>query len=63
MNWIGIGVGAAAGMLAVLISIGILKLLGRSITGKSAIILQVVIFVAALTIGREVLSRAFRLSV
>lgn len=54
MNWIGIGVGAAAGMLAVLISLGIMKLFGRSATTKSATILNVVIFVAALAIGREV---------
>jgi len=54
MNWIGIGVGAAAGVVAVLVSVGIMKILGRSATTKGAAILNIVIFFAALTIGREV---------
>jgi hypothetical protein len=53
MNWIGIAVGAGAGVVAVLISAGIMRLLGKSNT-KGANLLHVVIFAVALALGREV---------
>ncbi len=52
MNWIGIAVGAGAGVVAVLISTGIMKLLGKTNT-KGANILHMVVFAAALALGRE----------
>lgn len=45
-------VGAGAGVVAVLISASIMKLLGKG-TSKSASVLHVVVFVAALAVGRE----------
>jgi hypothetical protein len=53
MNWIGIAVGAGAGVVAVLISAGIMRLLGKANT-KGASILHVVVFAVALALGREV---------
>jgi hypothetical protein len=53
MNWIGIAVGAGAGVVAVLISAGVMRMLGKSNT-KGATVLHVVIFAAALALGREV---------
>jgi hypothetical protein len=52
MNWVAIAVGAGAGVAAVLISAGILRLLGRR-NFKGANVLYVVIFAAALALGRE----------
>ena len=52
MNWIAIGVGAGAGVVAVLISAGIMRLIGRP-NSKGANILHVVVFAAALAAGRE----------
>lgn len=52
MNWIAIGVGAGAGVTAVLISAGIMRLLGRS-NSKGANILYIVVFALALAGGRE----------
>lgn len=52
MNWIGMVVGAGAGAVAVVLSMGILKLLGKS-NSKSANVLHVVVFAAALALGRE----------
>jgi hypothetical protein len=52
MNWIGMAVGAAAGVVAVLISAGILKLLGKS-NSKGTSVLHVIVFAAALALGRE----------
>lgn len=59
MNWIGIAVGAGAGVVAVLISRGILRLLGKS-EAKWGAVLQVVVFVAALSLGREVVEPRIR---
>ena len=53
MNWIGIAVGAGAGVVAVLISAGIMRLLGKA-NSKGANVLHVVVFAAALALGREV---------
>lgn len=53
MNWIGIAVGAGAGVVAVLISAGIMRLLGKA-NSKGASFLHVVVFAAALALGREV---------
>lgn len=53
MNWIGIAVGAGAGVVAVFISAGIMRMLGKSNT-KGASVLHIVIFAAALVLGREV---------
>jgi len=52
MNWVGIAVGAATGAVAVLISIGIMKLAGKP-NFKGANVLYIIIFVGALTLGRE----------
>jgi hypothetical protein len=52
MNWIGMAVGAGAGVVAVLISAGIMKMLGKN-NSKNANVLHVVVFAAALAIGRE----------
>jgi len=52
MNWISIGVGAGAGVVAVLVSTGIVRLLGRQ-NSKGANILYIVIFALALALGRE----------
>ena len=52
MNWISIGVGAGAGVVAVLISAGIMRLMGRT-NSKSSNILYIVIFALALALGRE----------
>jgi hypothetical protein len=53
MNWVGIAVGAAAGVLAVLVSSGILKALGKSTSAKGSAVLYVIVFVGAMTLGRE----------
>lgn len=53
MNWIGIAVGAGAGVLAVLISTWTMRMLGKS-NSKGASILHVIVFAAALALGREV---------
>lgn len=53
MNWIGIAVGGAAGLVAVLISVGVLKLLGKSSETTGARVLHLIVFAAALTLGRE----------
>ena len=53
MNWIGIAVGAGAGVLSVLVSAGILKLLGRSTGSKGASALYFILFLAGSAIGRE----------
>lgn len=52
MNWVAIGVGAGAGVVAVLISAGIMKLLGRE-NSKAANILYLIVFALTLVIGRE----------
>jgi hypothetical protein len=52
MNWVGIAVGAGAGVVAVLISIAILKLVGKP-NFKGANVLYIMIFLGALTLGRE----------
>jgi hypothetical protein len=53
MNWVGIAVGAGAGVVAVLVSAGIMRLLGKTNT-KGANVLHVVVFAAALALGREI---------
>lgn len=52
MNWVAIAIGAGAGVVAVLLSAGIMRLLGRP-NSKGANVLYIVIFAAALTLGRE----------
>lgn len=54
MNWTAIAVGAVSGVVAVLISAGILKLLGRSTNSKGAGVLYAIILAVSLTAGREV---------
>lgn len=53
MNWVGILVGAGAGVVAVLISAGIMKLLGKP-NSKGANVLHIIVFAAALALGREI---------
>lgn len=53
MNWIGIAVGAGAGVVAVLISAGILRALGKT-NAKGTNILHVIVFGIALALGREI---------
>lgn len=53
MNWVGIAVGAGAGVVAVLISTGLMKLIGKANT-KGANIVHMVVFAAALALGREI---------
>jgi hypothetical protein len=53
MDWIGLAVGAAAGVLAVLVSAGIMKVLGRSPTTKGYSVLYILLFVGGVTLGRE----------
>jgi hypothetical protein len=53
MNWIGMAVGAGAGVLAVLISTWIMRMLGKS-NSKGASILHFIVFAAALALGREI---------
>jgi hypothetical protein len=52
MNWISVAIGAGAGVVAVLISAGIMRLLGQPNT-KGANVLYIVVFAIALSLGRE----------
>jgi len=52
MNWVPILVGAGAGVVAVLISTAVMKLLGKQ-ESKGATVLYVVVFAIVLAIGRE----------
>jgi hypothetical protein len=53
MNWVPIAVGAGAGVIAVLISAGIMKLIGKPSDSKGARVLYFLAFFAFLTLGRE----------
>lgn len=52
MNWVAIGVGAGAGVVAVLLSAGIMRLFGQA-NSKAANILYLVVFALTLAVGRE----------
>lgn len=52
MNWIAIAVGAGAGVVAVIISAGFMKLIGKANT-KGANIIHAVVFAVTLALGRE----------
>lgn len=54
MDWTGVAVSAGAGALAVLCSMGVLRLLGRSPGSRGAVILHAALFAAALALGRHV---------
>jgi hypothetical protein len=53
MNWISIAVGAGAGVLAVLVSAGLMKLIGKSSDSAGARVVYVVVFALAMAGGRE----------
>lgn len=54
MDWISVAVSGGAGGLAVLCSMGVLRLLGRSTGSRGAVILHAAMFAAALALGRHV---------
>lgn len=52
MNWDGFFVGAGTGIIAVLVSAGIMRLIGQP-NSKGTRILHIVVFAAAMALGRE----------
>lgn len=54
MDWISVAVSAGAGALAVLFSLGVLRLLGRPAGSRGAVVLHAAVFAAALAFGRHV---------